>query len=742
MTTTVASLEAVFGADISGFMSGARGVESSLESLGNKTSKLGAALGVVFGAGAAGLGFATNEALGFNREMTNAAAAVGLADDELQAWSDTVLATGGVSLAGPQAAALAFYDIVGGVQDATKWQEIYNASLMTSDAGRANLTATTATLVATENAYGEASLGAAHNADVMTRMVGMGVGTMDEFASAVPEVIGLTSELGITFDEAGSTLAFYTTKGMSAAKASTLMKAGTIALLNPNEKLLKVYEDLGVESGSLLLSQYGLAGAMNYLTTEGGLTTDQLAQVLGSTEALQGAIPLLGDEFTAFSDKFGTDLDGITAKTRAIQLEGPAAQFDLFKSKMQETEILIGNALLPSLNELLTVASPILSAIGAWAAANPALAATIGEVVIGGAALSGVLMILGPLLTATSALIGLMATPLGIGLFLAGAYATNLYGFRDSVGAVSKELQDGDLAGLIGAVGSALLTIPKGIAIDLGGLIGVDVQAGLDSWKTNLQMGGDILQVLPGYIDRVVEKATGFSPGEAWSQFEQTVTQIKNGVGSVANRIYDVITAGAQVIIPPGVMLLSDTWKVIKDTISPIAAFVGDFVTAMTTVVLPSAVTDLMTTFQGIHGAIDGLAGFVKDFAEAISKIEVPGPLKEVAGLISSIASAASSISNLGGIGSIIPGLASGGPVDSGGLYVVGEKGPELFVPGANGSIIPNNQLNRSLMSANAPRGNGEKTGQTFSNCTFVLQGIQDANALFEQLKLIETRRA
>lgn len=33
---------------------------------------------------------------------------------------------------------------------------------------------------------------------------------------------------------------------------------------------------------------------------------------------------------------------------------------------------------------------------------------------------------------------------------------------------------------------------------------------------------------------------------------------------------------------------------------------------------------------------------------------------------------------------------ASGGPVSAGGAYLVGERGPELFVPGASGSIVPN----------------------------------------------------
>lgn len=36
---------------------------------------------------------------------------------------------------------------------------------------------------------------------------------------------------------------------------------------------------------------------------------------------------------------------------------------------------------------------------------------------------------------------------------------------------------------------------------------------------------------------------------------------------------------------------------------------------------------------------------------------------------------------------------ASGGPVSAGAPYIVGEKGPELFVPGRSGSIVPNNAL-------------------------------------------------
>ena len=40
-----------------------------------------------------------------------------------------------------------------------------------------------------------------------------------------------------------------------------------------------------------------------------------------------------------------------------------------------------------------------------------------------------------------------------------------------------------------------------------------------------------------------------------------------------------------------------------------------------------------------------------------------------------------------------VPGRAVGGPVSAGSPYMVGERGPELFVPGHSGTIVPNNAL-------------------------------------------------
>jgi len=66
-----------------------------------------------------------------------------------------------------------------------------------------------------------------------------------------------------------------------------------------------------------------------------------------------------------------------------------------------------------------------------------------------------------------------------------------------------------------------------------------------------------------------------------------------------------------------------------------------------------------------------------------------------------------------------IPFKARGGPVKGGSPYIVGERGPELFVPGASGNITPNHQLGGSTVinvsvdaSGSSVEGDGNQAAQ------------------------------
>ena len=65
-------------------------------------------------------------------------------------------------------------------------------------------------------------------------------------------------------------------------------------------------------------------------------------------------------------------------------------------------------------------------------------------------------------------------------------------------------------------------------------------------------------------------------------------------------------------------------------------------------------------------------------------------------------------------MGLSVEGRAMGGPVTAGRPYMVGERGPELFVPGRSGGIVPNGQM-----------GGGVTVNQTINLTTGVSQTVR-----------------
>lgn len=70
----------------------------------------------------------------------------------------------------------------------------------------------------------------------------------------------------------------------------------------------------------------------------------------------------------------------------------------------------------------------------------------------------------------------------------------------------------------------------------------------------------------------------------------------------------------------------------------------------------------------------------------------------------------------LGTFGFSLPGRALGGPVTAGQPYIVGERGPEVFLPASNGNIVPNNRL-------------GSGGGQALGGSTTIINNISAVDA-------------
>lgn len=87
------------------------------------------------------------------------------------------------------------------------------------------------------------------------------------------------------------------------------------------------------------------------------------------------------------------------------------------------------------------------------------------------------------------------------------------------------------------------------------------------------------------------------------------------------------------------------------------------------------------------------------------------------------------------GVGSGLPGAQRhGGPVLGGRPYIVGEDGPELFLPGMSGSVVPAGQTA-------AMRGMGGGGGITITGPVHI-HGVQDIKALTSQIEREASKRA
>lgn len=118
--------------------------------------------------------------------------------------------------------------------------------------------------------------------------------------------------------------------------------------------------------------------------------------------------------------------------------------------------------------------------------------------------------------------------------------------------------------------------------------------------------------------------------------------------------------------------------------------------------------------------------GFVNSIIEELLRSQIRQLIAQVFGGLGSIGGGGSSGGGSGGLlgGRIIPGfLAEGGPASANRPYIVGEKGPELFVPNTSGTVIPNNQLQN---------GSGDFATGGVTNVTYNINAVDAAS--FKQL--------
>jgi TP901 family phage tail tape measure protein len=369
---------------------------------------------------------------GFDSSMRNIQSLTGETNESLTALSKELLFIGSSAVAGPNAVADAYYNVTSGIGDASVRLDALRSAVALAEAGQEDLGAATNGLISVINAYGTSAENVGGLSDVFFQTLNKGKGTLGGFVTSMNSIAGLSANLGIGFDELGSSMAIIS-KTQTEAVAATQLKSAMVALLKPNSEMTKALDLLGFSSGSALVKQYGLAESLTMVKSALGGSDDGMAKALGSSEALQASIELTSDKYGAFAKEYAQGLSGAASTALVAQTQSYEARVAKLQAVQDSLRIQIGGDINAIKGFFVDIGAGFLTHVAA-----PIMSSPVGEVFQGIAAATGLAaktaldLGSGVLNTATQ-LVLLTATVQNAGGF-AKLFKSSLDGMRSRIG--------------------------------------------------------------------------------------------------------------------------------------------------------------------------------------------------------------------------------------------------------------------------------------------------------------------
>ena len=361
MAQRLAYLEAVVGADVTQFRKGMREIRNDVGLLSEASRGLGAVartLTYTVAAPLAAVGtYAFQAASDFDASMRNINAIAGMTEAELSKVSDSILEFGARNRSGAVESANALYTVYSaGIDEIDVATKTMESSVLTAEAGLADLGTTTESVVGSLLAFGYESENIEERLDQISNatshMVNVGVGSMDEFASALGNVVPTAASVNMSIEELYGNMAFLTQRSLSPAKAATALNSALTALTKPTDAMNDAFQELGVNGMEQLIDKTG--GVNAALVALIGTTNGTQVELQAMFNNIRGAraINLFAkdvDLWTEAIEKFEDKADGATLRAHAQQMKAVSAATDLAKSAMLSMGIVIGQELIPYL---------------------------------------------------------------------------------------------------------------------------------------------------------------------------------------------------------------------------------------------------------------------------------------------------------------------------------------------------------------------------------------------------------
>lgn len=477
------------------------------------------------------------------------------------------------------------------------------------------------------NAFRDQNVDVNKAADVMFTAVKLGKTTFEELSSSMFNVAPLAAAVGVKFEDVAASIATMTKQGTPTSVATTQIRAALQGLLRPSEDMTALMQEMGYESAQLALEQDGLHEVLSGMLEMTGGNVGEMQKLLGSVEAVQAALTI-GNLSKSVGDLHAMrEATGAAEDAFAVMAESTAQQWAQLTQTLKTEMIKVGSVLLPLLNRLIQNLLPLIQQFKEWVSNNQTLAKAIGI-------FTAVVVVLLAVLAPLAAIIGAI-----------------MIGF-------------GSLALPVLAVVAAIAALAAGAFVLV------------KHWE-------QVKVFLDGLKQKIIE---------FWENVKQSFLSGVQALIEAFTQIPEALAFLAGMAVQGVINYFKFLFRFWTEMVP--AAIIGtiNWFRQLPERIVALAQTLWPKTQDAFIGFKDSLIQWAKDTATGIIEWFTNLP-ERIVEAVSSAGEAARS--RLGSIlsafsaGREAAGRQAGGPVQAGRPFIVGERGPELFIPQGSGRIEP-----------------------------------------------------
>ena len=258
----------------------------------------------------------------------------------------------------------ASYDVASaGFTDAAEASQVLEASALGAVGGMSDLGTVSDAVTSVLNAYGLEADKATKIVDGFIQTQNDGKIIVDQYARQIGRIAPTAKSAGISIDELNAAIATITAQGVPVEQTFTGLNQAIVSILKPTGEAEKIAKELGISFNAAALESKGFGGILEDIA-KSNATTDQLAKLFGSVEAMKAVFPLINDDLVKFNENLlnQADASGVALKATEEFQGTLSQQFNNLVNQIGNLVRVLDKALGPSLKAILDTVTDLVSA--------------------------------------------------------------------------------------------------------------------------------------------------------------------------------------------------------------------------------------------------------------------------------------------------------------------------------------------------------------------------------------------